>query len=48
MFPNHSINLIYALWSRIQLCRDYALFWGALLAKNLVMGGTNILRDRAV
>ena len=30
---NNSLYLIYALLSRIPLCRNYALFGGALLAK---------------
>ena len=29
----NKINLIYALLLRIQLCRDYAFFWGVFLAK---------------
>ena len=35
MVHNTNLNLIEALLSRIQLCRNYALFgiWGALLAK---------------
>ena len=42
------INLIFALFSRIQLCRNYALFGGNFWPKFGDGGHKNILMDRGV
>ena len=42
----HSICFIYAVLSRIQICRDYALFGGHFLLKFDGRGHQNILMDR--
>ena len=36
----NTVCTYYALLSRVQLCRDYALFWGGTLGQNLLVGGT--------
>ena len=41
-----SICFIYTVLSRIQLCRDYALFGGHFLLKFDGRGHQNILMDR--
>ena len=36
----NTVCTYYALLSRVQLCRDYALFGGGTLGQNLLVGGT--------
>ena len=47
MIKHHNSFLIYALLSRIKLCRDYALFGGHFWQKFDGRGHENILKDRA-
>ena len=46
MVKQHNSFLIYALLSRIKLCRDYALFGGHFWQKFDGRGHENILKDR--
>ena len=48
MVKQHNSFLIYALLSRIKLCRDYALFGGHFWRKFDGRGHENILKDRAL
>ena len=45
---SHSLYLIYALLSRTQPCRDYALFGGHFWPKSGGGGHKNIFKDRAM
>jgi hypothetical protein len=48
MVKQHNSFLIYALLSRIKLCRDYALFGGHFWQKFDGRGHENILKDRGL
>ena len=48
MVKQHNSFLIYALLSRIKLCRDYALFGGHFWQKFDGWGHENILKDHTM
>ena len=48
MVKQHNSFLIYALLSRIKLCRDYALFGGHFWQKFYGWGHESILKDRVL